>query len=98
HLDLNGHDDRIASLTMQGGTIDTGTGLLALGGNVTSLGDSHVATINGHLSLGGATRTFDISGGGAAPDMRINALISAGTSSPLFTAGIIKNSPGSLEL
>src|SRR5207249_1755081 len=48
-MDLNGHVDRIASLTMQGGTIQTGAGTLILGGNVTGLGDTNVATINGNL-------------------------------------------------
>src|SRR6185503_5882954 len=47
--------------------------------------------------LGGGRRTYDISSGGAAPDMRVDAVISAGTSSPLFTAGIIKNGAGTLE-
>ncbi len=95
-FDLGGNSDRIASLTMQGGAIDTGTGLLTLGGNVTGLGDSEIATIDGNLSLGGATRTFDISPGAAAPDMEINAAISPGTSG-FVTAGIIKNGGGTLE-
>jgi autotransporter-associated beta strand protein len=95
-FDLNDNSDRIASLTMKGGAIETGTGLITLGGNVTSLGDSETATIDGNLSLGGATRTFDISAGAAAPDMEINAVISPGTSG-FSTAGIIKNGPGTLE-
>jgi autotransporter-associated beta strand protein len=95
-MDLNDQNDRIASLTMKGGAIVTGAGLLTLGGNVTSLGDSFTATIDGNLSLGGATRTFDISPGGAAPDMEINAVISPGTTG-FSTAGIIKNGSGTLE-
>ncbi|MBI1840884.1 MAG: autotransporter-associated beta strand repeat-containing protein [Verrucomicrobia bacterium] len=97
HMDLNGHDDRIASLTMQGGTVDTGAGTLALGGNVTGRADPNVAFINGVLSLGGATRTFDIGNGAAGPDMRINATIVPGTT--LFqTAGLTKNGAGVLWL
>lgn len=95
-FDLNGFSDRIGALTMQGGTIETGTGLLTLGGNVTGLSDTHIATITGSLSLGGATRNFDISGGAAAPDLVVNANISPGTTS-FFTAGIIKNGAGSLQ-
>src|SRR5437773_5710554 len=95
-MDLNGHDDRIASLTMQGGTIQTGAGTLILGGNVTGLGDTNVATINGNLSLGGATRTFTISSGAAAPDMVVNATITPGTTG-FASAGVIKNGGGSLE-
>jgi autotransporter-associated beta strand protein len=96
-FDLNDRDDRIASLTMQGGAIDTGTGLLTLGGNVTGLGDGNVATIDGNLSLGGGTRTFNIGSGAASPDMVIHATISPGTVSLFATAGIIKNGPGSLQ-
>src|SRR6266508_1843861 len=48
-FDLNNNSDQIASLTMQGGAIDTGTGLLTLGGNVTGLGDAHQAIIDGNL-------------------------------------------------
>src|SRR6266581_4429544 len=95
-MDLNGHDDHIASLTMQGGTIQTGAGTLILGGNVTGLGDTNKATINGNLSLGGATRTFDISSGAAAPDMVVNATITPGTTG-FASAGVIKNGGGSLE-
>jgi len=35
-FDLNGFDEHIASLTMQGGTVDSGAGILILGGNVTT--------------------------------------------------------------
>ncbi len=95
-FDLNGHDDRIASLTMQGGTIDSGTGTLILGGNITSLGDTNVAIITGTLSLGGVTRTFDIASGSASPDVRVNATIIPGTIG--FTAaGVIKNGAGTIE-
>lgn len=96
-FDLNNNSDQIASLTMRGGAIDTGTGLLTLGGNVTGLGDGNVATIDGNLSLGGGTRTFDIGSGAASPDMVIHATISPGTVSLFATAGIIKNGPGSLQ-
>jgi len=96
-FNLNNQSDQIASLTMQGGEIDTGTGLLTLGGNVTGLGDANVATIDGNLSLGGLTRTFDIGSGGASPDMVIRATISPGTTTLFATAGIVKNGPGSLQ-
>jgi autotransporter-associated beta strand protein len=62
-MDLNGNSDQINTLTMQGGTIDTGAGALTLGGNVTGLNDANTAFINGSLSLGGASRTFNIASG-----------------------------------
>jgi autotransporter-associated beta strand protein len=96
-FDLNDNSDRIASLTIQGGTVDSGTGLLTLGGNLTSLADANTATINGNLSLGGVSRTFDINVGPPAADMRINANISSGTAL-LSTAGFTKTGGGSLFL
>src|SRR6266478_1082332 len=99
-MDLNGHDDRIGSLTMQGGTVDSGTGTLILGDNLTSLPDAaaNTAFINGHLSLGGASRTFNINSGPAAVDMRINAVISSDTTGLFATAGFTKIGGGSLFL
>jgi autotransporter-associated beta strand protein len=95
-LELVNVDDAIGALTMQGGTVETGTGLLTLGGNLTSLNDPNTAFINGNLSLGGASRTFSVASG-AGPALRINANISSGTS--LFaTAGFTKTGGGVLWL
>jgi autotransporter-associated beta strand protein len=97
-FDLNDNSDRIASLSMQGGTVDSGTGTLTLGGNLTTMGDPNTATINGNLSLGGASRTFEVNSGAPAADLRINASISAGTISLFTTAGFTKTGGGSLFL
>src|SRR6185369_4774469 len=71
-MDLNNNSDRIGSLTMIGGTVDSGTGTLALGGNLTTMNDLNTATINGNLSLGGTSRTFLVNSGAAIPaDLRI---------------------------
>ena len=97
-FDLNDRDDRIGSLTMQGGTVDSGSGVLILGGNLTTLSDADSATINGRLSLGGASRTFLVNNGPTSVELRINAVIS-GDSVILFgTAGITKNGAGTLAL
>ncbi len=96
-FDLNGNSDRIASLTMQGGEVDSGAGTLILSGNLTTLSDASTAIINGNLSLGGATRTFDVSSGSPSPDLRINAAISSGTLG-IFTAGFTKTGGGTLFL
>jgi len=97
-FDLNGNSDRIGSLTMQGGEVDSGNGVLILGGNLTTLTDDNPAFINGNLSLGGASRTFEINSGAPAADLRINASISAGTISLIATAGFTKTGGGSLFL
>jgi len=94
-FDLNDHSDRIGSLTMQGGTIDSGTGTLILGGNLTTISDPNTAVISGHLSLGGSTRTFTV---GAGAPLRINAILSDGVSVLLSTAGFTKTGAGVLTL
>jgi fibronectin-binding autotransporter adhesin len=96
-FDLNGNSDRIGSLTMQGGTIGTDAGALILGGSLTTLADDNSAIINGNLSLGGASRTFDVNSGPPGADLRINASISGGTVG-IATAGFIKTGGGSLFL
>ncbi|HEY2951102.1 MAG TPA: autotransporter-associated beta strand repeat-containing protein, partial [Verrucomicrobiae bacterium] len=98
-FDLNDHSDRIHALTMQGGTVDSGTGLLTLGGNLTTIRDPDLngAVINGKLSLGGASRVFDVDIGDPTADLRINASIDDGASS-FFTAGFTKTGGGSLFL
>src|SRR5437867_1812741 len=62
-FDLNGNSDRIGSLTMKGGTVDSGAGTLILGGNLTTMADANTAFINGNLSLGGSAPTV-INGSG----------------------------------
>lgn len=94
-FDLNDNTDRIGSLAMQGGTVDSGTGLLILGGDVTGLADANTAFIEGNLSLGAATRIFNIANGSAGSDLRVNAVIVGGTSG-FQTAGIGKTGPGIL--
>ena len=83
---------------MTGGHIETGTGTLILGGNVTTFTDDNPALIDGSLSLGGSSRTFNVSSGPAVADLRINAAISPGTLGGFATAGITKSGGGTLFL
>ena len=89
-LDLNGYSDGIGALTLNGGSVVTGTGTLTLGGDLTSVGSPRTATIEGNLSLGGVTRTFTVSDGSSDPDLSIAAIISNG--------GFEKRSGGTLYL
>ena len=95
-IDLNGNSDHVGALTMQGGAIDTGGGTLFLGGNLTTLSDANTAFIEGHLSLGGASRVFSVASGTPATDLRINAVISGDAASIFVSPGITKNGGGSL--
>jgi autotransporter-associated beta strand protein len=58
-LDLNGYDDTIGPLTLQGGVItNTGTGTLTLNGDV--IASTAVALVYGNVNLGASTRTFTV--------------------------------------
>ncbi len=89
-LDLNNQSERIGTLAMTAGRVTTGTGLLTLGGTVTSFASATSATISGNLNLG-ANRTFNIANGSAAVDMNISAAISGGFN-------LIKSGAGTLAL
>ena len=75
-LDLNNHDEGIGTLTMNGGTVDTGTGTLSLGGTVTIDNTSLVSTIQGNLHLGLLSRTFDVKPFGGSIGLQIPARVS----------------------
>jgi autotransporter-associated beta strand protein len=89
-LDLQDYDQSVAGLTMTGGTVTGDSGTLTLGGNVTSNACGSSATIEGHLSLGGTTRTFTVADGNATSDLLISAVVSNGT--------LLKTVAGTLEL
>jgi autotransporter-associated beta strand protein len=97
---LDNVSDAIAALTMNGGTVTTGTGTLT-NGNITTTASAVIATISGNLHLGSFTRTFNVADGGASPDLDINASIGGGSSGvfPTITfAGITKTGTGTLNL
>lgn len=96
---LNGHNDTIGSLTLEGGAdVSTGVGggfsspgLLTLNGNLTNLVsvDNTYPIINGLLDLGLFTRTFRVES-----SLQINADISG---SSIFNPGITKTGGGALH-
>ncbi len=93
-LDLNGFIEMIGPLTMTGGSVTTGDGILILGGNVTTNAAAAAAQISGNLRLGGGTRTFTVADGAAADDLVLAAVVSDGAAE----AGLIKAGPGTLVL
>lgn len=92
-LDLNGSDDTIAALTLNGGAVDTGAGHLTLDGPVVATSTpNRVATIDGHLLLGQTSRRgFSVADGPFSPDLRIGAVISG-------FSGLEKTGAGELNL
>ncbi len=95
-LDLNGFADTIGALSIMSGTVQTGSGSLTLGGDLTVPDGSISASITGHLVLGAITRTFTIGTGGTGGliALDINAQISASAGG----VGITKTGPGWLRL
>src|SRR5262249_33492000 len=85
-FDLNNKNTTVASLSMTGGTVTTGTGTLALMGDVSGVSYSSTATSSGNLALG--TGTFALASGAM---MTVSALLTGNT-------GLTKNGPGSLRL
>ena len=92
-LDLNNHTEALGALTLNAGDVETGSGTLTLGGNVTAGGVDGIASIRGNLSLGAATRTFDIlpDPDGSYPQIYIYATVSG-------SGGILKTGAGALSL
>ena len=74
-LDLNNFDETIPSLTLEGGAVHSGNGLLTVTGPIDVLASASSALINDHLSLGGGTRTITVANGSGAFDLFINASI-----------------------
>jgi autotransporter-associated beta strand protein len=94
----------VSSLTMGSGPagsstyVQTGTGSLKLGGNVTFsvLNDPDMASIRGKLDLNGGTRTFTVNNSfapGAAIDMDLSAVVSGAAG-----FGILRSGAGVLRL
>src|SRR5207248_10151978 len=70
-LDLNNNSDSVGALTLNGGTVTTGTGTLTLGGDVTAAtvtvnGSPVNPSISGNITLP-ATRTFTVTGALVVP-------------------------------
>ncbi len=72
---------QVNALTLSGGSVSTGTGVLNLNGNLsytTGLVSGGLATISGNLNLVGGNRTFTVNDGYLLNDVVIDAAISNG--------------------
>lgn len=92
-LDLQAFSTACGPITSEGAVVTAGPGPLILKGDVTASASPGYpsTTIFGNLSLGGATRQFDIEAGSS---LAIHSLLSDGGAS----AGIVKTGPGDLYL
>jgi fibronectin-binding autotransporter adhesin len=101
-FDLQGFRTAINQLTLQGGVVNTGAGLLLLGNDVTSLAAlgatpaEATSFINGNLSLGATTRTFNVADDARlTDDLIVNAILSENLGAG---AGLIKTGLGTMRL
>jgi autotransporter-associated beta strand protein len=88
-FDISGQTESIASVTMSGGSIITGTGTLIVGGNISHSGNA-TSTIGGNLDLGGVTRTLNV-GMGTAP-------IALDVPAAIHNGGLLVQGGGALRL
>jgi len=97
-LDLFGFDDTIDRISLlDGGTVETGTGILTLTGDIQSsrqLSAVEPSSIHGRLSLGGSQRTIYTYDSPHPVNLLITAVISDGGAA----AGFDKEGPGGLQL
>jgi autotransporter-associated beta strand protein len=84
-LDLNGYNDLLNTLTLQGGTVQSGPGTLSIYSEVTVLPASVPATIFGNLRLNGAPNVVNVAHTNAISDLNLAANLSDGGGGVLFT-------------
>jgi autotransporter-associated beta strand protein len=90
-LDLNGYNDSLGTLTMNGGNVTSGNGLLSVEGPITTQASSYTAIIDANLHLSGTAQVFNISSGTAGTDLNFKGDISG-------SAGLDKEGAGQLRL
>ena len=91
NLSSVGTSDTIGALTMTGGAITTGPGMLTVAGNLKVKSSTTSATIDGKLDLGSTVHTISVADGAATDDLIISALISG-------AGGLTKTGAGRLVL
>ena len=84
-FDLNNFSDIVGDLTLHGGTISSGSGVLTTTGNLTTLASANEALITGNLVFSGGLRTITVADGGAFYDLNLLANVSDSGGGLLFT-------------
>src|SRR5262249_12660045 len=81
--DLDGFDQHVAQLTMSGGTVETGAGLLSVTDHIVVPGAPFGSTINGRLAITPTGSLLEVpvdltDNAAVAEELRINAVITGG--------------------
>jgi autotransporter-associated beta strand protein len=88
-LDLNGQTQTVASLTLLGGSVTTGSSTLTLDGDVMVsqgpiVGSPSTASVSGQLDLNNQTRAITVADG---QELIVTAMVSGGSGAGLLKAG-----------
>jgi autotransporter-associated beta strand protein len=89
-LNLNGNNHTLGTLTLDGGSVASGAGVIRLGGNLVAGASATTASISGLLNLNGQNLGISVGDGPLASDLVISAVINNG--------GVNKLGAGTLEL
>jgi autotransporter-associated beta strand protein len=84
-LDLNGFNDVLNTLTLQGGTVQSEGGTLFMDGDVTVLATSVPSTITGNVRFNGAPNVLNVAHTNAISDLDLAANVTDGGGGLLFT-------------
>jgi autotransporter-associated beta strand protein len=84
-LDLNGFNDLLNTLSLQGGTVQSEAGTLNILSDVTVLPTSVPSTISGNLRFNGAPNVVNVAHTNAISDLNLAANLSDGGGGLLFT-------------
>ena len=84
-LDLNNFNDLFNSLTLQGGTVQSGNGTLSMFGDVTVLGSSVSSLVSGKLQFDGGEHVVHVGHGSVLYDLDLAANINDQGGGLLFT-------------
>ncbi|HSY17018.1 MAG TPA: autotransporter-associated beta strand repeat-containing protein [Candidatus Acidoferrales bacterium] len=74
-LDLNGEGETVGPIAFSGGAISTGSGHLAINGDVDVLASTNTATINGAIVFGNGVRTITLDTSEIYPNLTVTASV-----------------------
>lgn len=94
-LNLNNFDEYVGTLTVSGGSVVTGTGILYIGGGIVSNASSATTTMSGNYSLY-TNQVFNIAGGTTGSG--VDLLISGPVGEYLANTTVTKQGAGKLVL
>jgi autotransporter-associated beta strand protein len=84
-LDFNNFNDTFNSLTLQGGTVQSGTGTINMLSGLTVLGSSAASLVSGNMHFNGGLQIVNVGQGSSFPDLLLAANVGDTGGGLLFT-------------